>query len=58
VKKGQELLKVDLEHVKNNAPSIITPIIFTNLQPNEYVKIEKQGKVSKSEEHIVTIEKQ
>ncbi|MBA2872767.1 PTS system D-glucosamine-specific IIC component [Anoxybacillus calidus] len=58
VKKGQELLKVDLEYVKNNAPSIITPIIFTNLQPSEYVKIEKQGKVSKSEEHIVTIEKQ
>jgi glucose PTS system EIICBA or EIICB component len=58
VKKGQELLKVDLEYVKNNAPSIITPIIFTNLQPNEYVKIEKQGKVSKSEEGIVTIEKQ
>jgi glucose-specific phosphotransferase system IIBC component len=58
VKKGQELLKVDLEYVKNNAPSIITPIIFTNLQPNEYVKIEKQGKISKSEEGIVTIEKQ
>ncbi|RAK23155.1 PTS system D-glucose-specific IIA component (Glc family) /PTS system D-glucose-specific IIB component (Glc family) /PTS system D-glucose-specific IIC component (Glc family) [Anoxybacillus vitaminiphilus] len=58
VKKGQELLKVDLEYVKNHAPSIITPVIFTNLQPNEYVKIEKQGKVSKSEERIVTIEKQ
>jgi len=31
VKAGQPLLKVDLELVKSKAPSIITPVIFTNL---------------------------
>lgn len=55
VKKGQPLLKVDLEYVKNNAPSVITPIIFTNLKANETVKIEKQGVVTKGDDNIVTI---
>lgn len=55
VKKGQPLLKVDLEYVKNNAPSIITPIIFTNLKATESVKIEKQGTVTKGEDDVVTI---
>ncbi|MBY6269369.1 glucose-specific PTS transporter subunit IIBC, partial [Parageobacillus thermoglucosidasius] len=45
VKKGQPILSVDLEYVKNNAPSIMTPIIFTNLQPNEKIHVEKQGAV-------------
>jgi len=31
VKKGQPLLKVDIDYVKANATSIITPIVFTNL---------------------------
>jgi glucose PTS system EIICBA or EIICB component len=57
VKKGQPLLKVDLEYVKNNAPSIITPIIFTNLQSGEYVKLEKEHNVIKGEENIVKIAK-
>lgn len=55
VKKGQPLLKVDLDYVKNNAPSVITPIIFTNLKANEAVNIEKQGTVTKGEDNIVTI---
>ncbi|MBB5323884.1 PTS system D-glucosamine-specific IIC component [Anoxybacillus tepidamans] len=55
VKKGQPLLKMDLEYVKNNAPSIITPIIFTNLKATESVKIEKQGTVTKGEDDVVTI---
>lgn len=55
VKKGQPLLKVDLEYVKNNAPSIITPIIFTNLKATESVKVEKQGAVTKGEDDVVTI---
>lgn len=55
VKKGQPLLKVDLDYVKDNAPSIITPIIFTNLKEGETVKLEKNGKVDIKEENIITI---
>ncbi|GAA3322546.1 hypothetical protein GCM10020331_042850 [Ectobacillus funiculus] len=32
VKQGQPLLKVDLDFVKANAPSVTTPVVFTNLK--------------------------
>ncbi len=40
VKKGQKLLEVDFELIKEKVPSIITPVIFTNLAENEKVVIE------------------
>ncbi len=43
VKKGQELLKVDFEAIKSRVPSILTPVIFTNLQENEKVVVEGQN---------------
>jgi glucose-specific phosphotransferase system IIBC component len=55
VTQGQPLLKVNLDFVKNNAPSIITPIVFTNLQEGQQVVIEKQGNVTKGEKGVVTI---
>ncbi|MFC3884326.1 glucose-specific PTS transporter subunit IIBC [Bacillus songklensis] len=57
VKKGQPILKVDLDFVKNHAPSVITPIIFTNLQADEKVNILKQGHVDLNEESIINISK-
>lgn len=57
VTKGQPLLKVDLDFIKNNAPSVITPIIFTNLQADEKVNILKKGQVDLNEENIVNISK-
>lgn len=32
IKKGQPLMKVDLDYIKSNAPSIVTPLIVTNLE--------------------------
>ncbi|MEH7495612.1 PTS sugar transporter subunit IIA [Neobacillus niacini] len=43
VKKGQKLLEADLEFIKERVPSIITPVIFTNLTENEKVVIEAEG---------------
>ncbi|WP_449622855.1 glucose-specific PTS transporter subunit IIBC [Robertmurraya sp. Marseille-Q9965] len=57
VKKGQPLLKVDLEAIKTKVPSIMTPVVFTNLAEGEQVVIQKQGNVDKGEENIVTITK-
>ncbi|MFE8704019.1 glucose-specific PTS transporter subunit IIBC [Cytobacillus sp. FJAT-54145] len=57
VKKGQPLLKVDLDFVKQNAPSIITPIVFTNLDQSEKVVLNKQGNVELKEENIISITK-
>ena len=43
VKKGQKLLEVDFESIKDKVPSIITPVIFTNLAENETVVIDESG---------------
>ena len=57
VKKGQPLLKVDLDYLKKHAPSIITPIVFTNLAQDEVIVINKQGNVELKEEGIISISK-
>ncbi|MFD3447912.1 PTS glucose transporter subunit IIA [Microbacteriaceae bacterium 4G12] len=56
VVQGQPLLKVDLDFVKSKAPSIITPIIFTNLQEGQQVVLKKQGTVTKGEKDIIVIQ--
>ncbi|MCE4051904.1 MULTISPECIES: glucose-specific PTS transporter subunit IIBC [Bacillaceae] len=57
VKKGQPLLKVDLDFIKENATSTTTPIIFTNLAEGESVQINKPGDVDLNEEDIISIVK-
>ncbi|MFP9131123.1 glucose-specific PTS transporter subunit IIBC [Niallia sp. BSM11] len=57
VKKGQPLLKVDLDFIKENATSTTTPIIFTNLAEGESVQINKPGDVDVNEEDIISIVK-
>jgi sugar PTS system EIIA component len=42
VQKGQKLLEADFQSIKDKVPSIITPVIFTNLAENERVVIEEQ----------------
>lgn len=55
IKKGQPLLKVDLDYIKEHATSIITPIVFTNLAEGEKVVVEKRGNVELKEEGIIKI---
>ncbi|WP_025027018.1 glucose-specific PTS transporter subunit IIBC [Caldalkalibacillus mannanilyticus] len=55
VKKGQPLLNVDLEYVKKNAPSIMTPIVFTNLSEGQHIQIVKQGFRKLKEENVIKI---
>lgn len=42
VQKGQKLLEADFNVIKEKVPSIITPVIFTNLAEDEKVVIEEQ----------------
>ncbi len=56
VKQGQPLLKVDLAFVKENAPSTITPVVFTNLQQGQQVILKKEGTVKKGEAAIIDIQ--
>ena len=43
VQKGQKLLEADFQSIKDKVPSIITPVIFTNLAENERVVIGENG---------------
>jgi glucose PTS system EIICBA or EIICB component len=56
VEAGQPLLEVDLDYIKENAPSIMTPIVFTNLKEGQQVTIEKSGNVNRNDENIIKID--
>lgn len=55
VQAGQPLLRADIDFIKEQVPSIITPIVFTNLRDQERIVIEKNGSVDLKEEGIITI---
>lgn len=55
VKAGQPLLQADIDYIKERVPSIITPVVFTNLKENESIHLEKTGHVQIQEENILSI---
>ncbi|WP_160034494.1 glucose-specific PTS transporter subunit IIBC [Paenibacillus sp. An7] len=55
VSAGQPIMEVDVEYVKAHAPSIISPVIFSNLPEGSMVKLEKSGVQKAGEEKIITI---
>lgn len=55
VKRGQRLLRVDLDAISQKAKSTITPVVFTNLKEGEKVILHKKGKVQSGETGFVSI---
>lgn len=55
VEQGQLLMEMDLAYIGEHAPSIITPIVFTNLQEGQSVKIKASGYVEANSKDIVEI---
>ncbi|AIQ22805.1 glucose-specific PTS transporter subunit IIBC [Paenibacillus sp. FSL H7-0737] len=53
---GQPIMEVDLEYVKANAPSVMSPVIFSNLPEGSSVTLKKPGKVSIGDKDIITIQ--
>ncbi|MFP4977965.1 glucose-specific PTS transporter subunit IIBC [Paenibacillus sp. CN-4] len=53
---GQPIMEVDLEYVKANAPSVISPVIFSNLPEGSSVTLKKPGKVSIGDKDIISIQ--
>ncbi|WP_227397103.1 glucose-specific PTS transporter subunit IIBC [Jeotgalibacillus aurantiacus] len=54
VKAGDLLLEVDLAAIKDRVPSIMTPIVFTNLMNNEKVEV-KKNKISRGDKGIIEV---
>lgn len=57
VKAGQELIHFDLELVKGAAPSVITPIVFTNMERVACLQARSKGD-AKAGEEIASLELQ
>lgn len=53
VAKGTPMLKLDLEYLKDNAPSIVSPILCTELEDNQKVRLLKEGSIQIGEELFV-----
>ena len=56
VKKGQPLIKLDLEFLKANAYSLVSPVICTNLEENQKITLLREGEI-KAGESLFAIEK-
>ncbi|MDT3425030.1 PTS system D-glucosamine-specific IIC component [Paenibacillus forsythiae] len=52
---GQPIMEVDIEYVKAHAPSVISPVIFSNLPEGSAVTLKKPGKVSIGDKDIISI---
>ncbi len=55
VEQGQLLMEVDLDYVEKNAASIITPVVFTNLEEGQEVSVQASGNVTANDKNIVSI---
>lgn len=49
VKKGQPMLKLDLDYLKANAPSLATPVLCTELEDDQRICLLKEGPVKAGE---------
>ena len=49
VKKGEPMLKLDIEYLKANAPSIVSPVLCTELEDNQKIRLLKDGDIKAGE---------
>ena len=49
VKKGDKMLKLDLDYLKEHAPSIATPVLCTELEDNQKIRLLRDGSIKAGE---------
>lgn len=49
VKKGEPMLKLDMDYIQKNAPSIVSPILCTELEGNQKIRLLTEGKIQAGE---------
>lgn len=49
VKKGDPMLKLDLDYLKSHAPSVTSPVLCTELEDNQRIRLLKEGPVKAGE---------
>ena len=45
VKKGEPMLKMDLDYLQANAPSMASPVLCTELEENQKIRLLKEGEI-------------
>ena len=50
VKKGDPMLKLDLDYLKENAPSVASPVLCTELEDNQKIRLLNEGEIKAGEE--------
>lgn len=45
VKKGEPLMKIDMEYIREHAPSLCSPILCTELEDNQKIRLLAEGEV-------------
>ena len=49
VKKGEPMLKLDITYLSNNAPSLASPVVCTELPENHTIRLLKEGEIQAGE---------
>ena len=49
VKKGDKLMELDLAYLKQNAPSLVSPVLCTQLEDNMKIRLLNDGRIKAGE---------
>ena len=49
LKKGDPIMRLDLDYLKEHAPSVMSPILCTELTDNQKISLLKEGEIEKGE---------
>ncbi|MDD2980040.1 MAG: glucose PTS transporter subunit IIA [Hespellia sp.] len=49
VQKGQPMLELDLDYLKEHAPSVATPVLCTEMEDNQNIRLLKEGDIEAGE---------
>ena len=50
VKKGDNLIKLDLKYLNQNAPSMASPVLCTEMKENQRIRLLNKGNIHAGEE--------
>lgn len=52
VKKGDAMMKLNLDYIRAHAPSLATPVLFTELSENQQVRLLREGAIKAGEDFL------
>ena len=50
VRKGEPMLKLDLDYLRENAPSVASPVLCTELEDNQKIRLLNEGEIKAGDE--------